>query len=56
MRPRGAKVVHEGALQDVGMRNFGDRLTPEQVEAIRAYVGVESQKLAENQRKGIPER
>jgi hypothetical protein len=49
-------VVHDGAYEALGMRRFAGTLSPEQVESIRAYVGSESQKLAENQRKGLPER
>lgn len=49
-------VVHDGAYEQLDMGRFEGQLTPEQVEAIRHYVGTESQKLAENQRKGMPER
>ena len=31
-------VVHEGVLSDAGMIGFGDLLSVEEVEAIRAYV------------------
>jgi mono/diheme cytochrome c family protein len=50
-------VVHDGALLDtLGMPSFEGRLTPEQIESIRQFMGSESQKLAENQRAGILER
>jgi quinohemoprotein ethanol dehydrogenase len=49
-------VVHDGALQSIGMRGFAGELTLQQVEAIRAYVGAASQQLAANQRDGMPER
>jgi alcohol dehydrogenase (cytochrome c)/quinohemoprotein ethanol dehydrogenase len=33
-----ANVVHDGALADRGMVAFGDELSPEDIEKIRAYV------------------
>ena len=32
------QIVHEGALKDNGMASFKGSLTPEEIEAIRAYV------------------
>ena len=32
------QIVHEGALQGNGMASFEGSLTPEEIEAIRAYV------------------
>lgn len=50
-------VVHDGALLDtLGMPSFAGVLTPDQIESIRHFMGSESQKLAENQRAGVPER
>ncbi len=50
-------VVHDGALLDaLGMPSFAGQLTPDQIESIRHFMGSESQRLAENQRTGVPER
>ena len=50
-------VVHDGAFLDSkGMPGFAGRLDESQVEAIRHFMGSESQKLAADQRAGRPER
>jgi quinohemoprotein ethanol dehydrogenase len=38
-------IVYDGALMANGMVSFKDKLTPDQVEAIRLYVGEEARKL-----------
>lgn len=49
-------VVHDGAFLPKGMPRFEGQLSEEEVQAIRAYMGLESQKLAADQRAGRPER
>lgn len=49
-------VVLDGALTQLGMISFADRINPAQAESLRAYLGSEAQKLAEQQKAGKPER
>jgi quinohemoprotein ethanol dehydrogenase len=49
-------VVIDGAFKSLGMVSFADKLTPAQAEALRVYLGSASQKLAERQKAGLPER
>ncbi|RIV85521.1 PQQ-dependent dehydrogenase, methanol/ethanol family [Aurantiacibacter xanthus] len=49
-------VVHDGAFLSRGMPKFDGKLSVEEVEAIRNYMGAESQALARDQRAGVAER
>jgi len=49
-------VVIDGALTPNGMVSFADRITPAKAEQLRAYLGSASQALADQQKKGLPER
>jgi len=45
-------VVIDGALTDVGMVSFADRITADDAEAIRAYVSGKARELAQSQQAG----
>jgi len=49
-------VLIDGVLSDLGMVSFSDKISREDAEAIRAYVGRRSQDLARAQAAGISER
>lgn len=49
-------VVLDGVLAPLGMIGFADRLSADQVESVRAYLGSASRKLAADQKAGRPER
>jgi mono/diheme cytochrome c family protein len=44
-------VLIDGALEDNGMVSFKDKLTPDEIEAVRLYLGNRAANLAANERR-----